>query len=119
MTRREGRSGIPAPYALPAAFAALFLLGTVTAALGGRLPGLGVLILAAIVVGLTALLAEPLAALPLGVIAWLTVIGFSRPPYADLRPTGGLATEAGGTLARMGFRSPAPPGAPGGGGGAG
>src|SRR6201994_278735 len=114
MTRREGRSGIPAPYALPAAFAALFLLGTVTAALGGRLPGLGVLILAAIVVGLTALLAEPLAALPLGVIAWLTVIGFSRPPYADLRPTGGLATDgaitlaatvAGGAVAGMVFRA--------------
>jgi two-component system sensor histidine kinase KdpD len=114
MIRREGRSGIPAPYALPAAFAALFLLGTVTAALDGRLPGLGVLILAAIVAGLTALLAEPLAALPLGVIAWLTVIGFSRPPYADLRPTGGLATDgaitlaatvAGGAVAGMVFRA--------------
>ncbi|HEX3751406.1 MAG TPA: DUF4118 domain-containing protein [Streptosporangiaceae bacterium] len=99
MTRREGRSGIPAPYALPAAFAALFLLGTVTAALDGRLPGLGVLILAAIVAGVTALLAEPLAALPLGVIGWLTVIGFSRPPYADLRPSGGLATGGAITLA--------------------
>ncbi|HXP56705.1 MAG TPA: DUF4118 domain-containing protein [Streptosporangiaceae bacterium] len=99
MTRREGRSGIPAPYALPAAFAALFLLGTVTAALDGRLPGLGVLIVAAIMTGVTALLAEPLAALPLGVIGWLTVIGFSRPPYADLRPTGSLATDGAITLA--------------------
>jgi two-component system sensor histidine kinase KdpD len=114
MIRRERRSGIPAPYALPAAFAALFLLGTVTAALNGRLPGLGVLILAAIVAGLTALLAEPLAAVPLGVIAWLTVIGFSRPPYADLRPIGELATDgaitlaatvAGGALAGMVFRA--------------
>src|ERR1700761_4432288 len=99
MTRREGRSGIPAPYALPAAFAALFLLGTVTAALDGRLPGLGVLIVAAIMTGVTALLAEPLAALPLGVIGWLTVIGFSRPPYADLRPTGALAADAAITMA--------------------
>ncbi|HEX4255304.1 MAG TPA: DUF4118 domain-containing protein, partial [Streptosporangiaceae bacterium] len=114
MTRREARSGIPAPYALPAGFAALFLLGTVTAALDGRLPALGVLIAAAILAGLTALLAEPLAALPLGVIGWLTVIGFSRPPYADLRPTGGLATDAaitltasvaGGALAGMVFRA--------------
>src|SRR6201996_3963528 len=114
MTRREGRSGIPAPYALPAAFAALFLLGTVSAALDGRLPGLGVLIVAAIVTGVTALLAEPLAALPPGVIGWLTVIGFSRPPYADLRPTGALArdaaitlaaTVAGGALAGMVFRA--------------
>jgi two-component system, OmpR family, sensor histidine kinase KdpD len=114
MIRREGRSGIPAPYALPAAFAALFLLGTISAALDGRLPGLGVLIVTAIVTGVTALLAEPLAALPLGVIGWLTVIGFSQPPYADLRPTGGLATDgaitlaatvAGGALAGMVFRA--------------
>jgi two-component system sensor histidine kinase KdpD len=99
MTRREGRSGIPAPYALPAAFAALFLLGTLTAALNGRLPGLGVLIATAVVTGAAALLAEPLAALPLGVVGWLTVIGFSRPPYADLRPTGTLAGDAAITLA--------------------
>ena len=99
MTRRKGRDGIPAPYALPVAFAALFLLGTLTAALNGRLPGSGVLVAAAIVTGVTALLAEPLTALPLGVIAWLTVIGFSRPPYADLRPSGVLATDAAITLA--------------------
>jgi two-component system sensor histidine kinase KdpD len=99
MTRRKGRDGIPAPYALPVAFAALFLLGTLTAALNGRLPGSGVLVATAIVTGVTALLSEPLTALPLGVIAWLTVIGFSRPPYADLRPTGVLATDAAITLA--------------------
>jgi two-component system, OmpR family, sensor histidine kinase KdpD len=99
MTRRKGRDGIPAPFALPVAFAALFLLGTLTAALNGRLPGSGVLVAAAIVTGVTALLSEPLTALPLGVIAWLTVIGFSRPPYADLRPTGVLATDAAITLA--------------------
>jgi two-component system sensor histidine kinase KdpD len=113
MTRRKGRDGIPAPYALPVAFAALFLLGTVTAALNGRLPGLGVLVMTAIVCGVTALLAEPLAAPPLAVIGWLTVIGFSQPPYANLRPTGELATEAavtlaatvvGGVLAGMVFR---------------
>ena len=92
-------AGIPAPYALPTAFAALFLLGTLTAALNGRLPGSGVLVAAAVVAGVTTLLAEPLVALPLGVIAWLTVIGFSRPPYADLRPTGALATDAAITLA--------------------
>ena len=99
MTRRKGRDGIPAPYALPVAFAALFLLGTLTAALNGRLPGSGVLVAAAIVTGVAALLSEPLTALPLGVIAWLTVIGFSRPPYADLHPTGVLATDAAVTLA--------------------
>ena len=94
MTRREGRSGVPAPYALPAAFAALFAVGTVAAALNGRLPGTGVLIAAAIVVGVTALIAEPLTSVPLAAIGWLTVTGFSRPPYAELRPTGPAAADA-------------------------
>ena len=94
MTLRRGRSGVPAPYALPAAFAALFAVGTVAAALDGRLPGTGVLIAAAVVVGVTALIAEPMTSVPLGVIGWLTVTGFSRPPYADLRPTGKVAADA-------------------------
>ena len=85
---------MPAPYALPAAFAALFVLGTVAAALDGRLPGTGVLIAAAVVVGITALVAEPLAAVPLAAVGWLMVTGFSRPPYADLRPTGRAAADA-------------------------
>src|ERR1700749_1049327 len=99
MTRRKGRGGIPAPYALPAAFAALFLLGTLTAALNGRLPASRVLVFTPVLHRAPARLAEPLAALPLGVVGWLTVIGFSRPPYADLRPTGTLATDAAITLA--------------------
>ena len=69
-------------------------MGTVAAALNGRLPGTGVLIAAAIVVGVTALIAEPLTSVPLGVIGWLTVTGFSRPPYAELRPTGRAAADA-------------------------
>jgi two-component system sensor histidine kinase KdpD len=94
MTLRRGRSGVPAPYALPAALAALFAVGTVAAALNGRLPGTGVLIAAAIVVGATALISEPMTSLPLGAIGWLTVTGFSRPPYAGLRPTGKAAADA-------------------------
>ena len=94
MTLPRGRSGIPAPYALPAAFAALFAVGTVAAAAGGRLPGTGMLVAAAVVVGVTALIAEPLTSVPLAVIGWLTVTGFSRPPYADLRPTGRSAADA-------------------------
>src|SRR5579862_125733 len=88
------RQGFPAPYALPVAFAGLFAIGTVAAALHGRLPVLGVLIACAVVVGGTAAMAEILACLPLGVIGWLTVIGFSRPPYAQLRPTGAVASLA-------------------------
>ena len=54
----------------------------------------GVLIACAVVVGALAAVADPAAALPLGVIGWLTVAGFSRPPYADLRLTGGAAGRA-------------------------
>ncbi len=88
------RRGFPAPYALPAAFAALFVVGTVAAGLHGRFPATGVLIACAVIVAGTAAVAEILAAVPLGIIGWLTVIGFSRPPYAELRPTGTVAGHA-------------------------
>jgi two-component system, OmpR family, sensor histidine kinase KdpD len=84
---------------LPAGFAALLAIGTVAAALGGRLGATGVLIACAVVVGALAAVAEPTAAIPLGVIGWLTAVGFSRPPYADLRLTGGVAGRAAITLA--------------------
>src|SRR5215471_21507789 len=44
------RRGLSAPYALPTGFAALFVVGTVAAALNGRLPATGVLITCAVVV---------------------------------------------------------------------
>ena len=97
--RLAARQGLSAPYALPAGFAALFALGTVAAALSGRLPGTGVLIASAVIVTVISAVSEVLAAVPLGVIGWLTVIGFSRPPYADLRPTGSAAAEAAITMA--------------------
>jgi two-component system, OmpR family, sensor histidine kinase KdpD len=100
MTGNKHR-GLPATYVLPAGFAALLAVGTVTAALGGRLGATGVLIACAVVVGTLAAVAEPMAALPLGVIGWLTVIGFSRPPYADLRLTGIIAQRAAITLAAV------------------
>jgi two-component system, OmpR family, sensor histidine kinase KdpD len=102
--RRDGlrrppwRGGVPAPYALPAGFAALLAVGTATAALGGRLGATGVLIACAVVVGSLAAVGEPTAALPLALIGWLTVTGFSRPPYADLRLTGTVAGRAAITL---------------------
>ncbi len=89
--RPPWRGGLPAPYVLPAGFAGLLAVGTVAAALGGRLGETGVLIACAALVGGLAAAADPAAALPLGVIGWLTVTGFSRPPYADLRLTGGAA----------------------------
>src|SRR6185437_6793066 len=59
----------------------------------------GVLVACAVVVAVLAAPAEPMAALPLGVIGWLTAVGFSRPPYADLRLTGAVAGRAAVTLA--------------------
>jgi two-component system sensor histidine kinase KdpD len=111
--RPPWRGGYPAPYVLPAGFAALLAIGTVAAALHGRFDGTGVLITCAVVVGVLAAAAEPAAGLPLAAIGWLTVTGFSHPPYADLRLTGAVATRAAvsltvvalaGTGAGTGFR---------------
>src|SRR2546430_2329194 len=99
MTKDLARSGFPAPYALPAAFAALFTVGTVAAGLHGRFPATGVLIACAVIVAATSATSEILAVVPLGVIGWLTVIGFSRPPYAQLRPTGAVAGQAAAVVA--------------------
>jgi two-component system, OmpR family, sensor histidine kinase KdpD len=90
---------LPAPYALPAGFAAFLAVGTIAAATGGRMPGTAVLTACAVITSLLAGVAEPLAALPLAAIGWLTVAGFSRPPYAQLRLTGDFAETAAITLA--------------------
>ena len=86
--------GIPAPFALPAGFAAFLAVGTVAAALHGRLDATGVLIACAAVAGAMSFAAEPVASVLLAGIGWLTVVGFSRPPYAQLRPTGTAAGHA-------------------------
>lgn len=83
-----------APLALPAGFAALLLVGAVAAGSGGAVSAGWVLALAAAVVALGSAVAEPPAAAVLGVIGWLTVVGFSRAPYAHLQPTSPLAGRA-------------------------
>ena len=85
---------IPAPYALPVGFAMFLAVGTVAAGLHGRLPATGVLIACAVVAGVMSFAAEPTASVLLAGIGWLTVVGFSRPPYAQLRPTGQAAAHA-------------------------
>src|SRR5271169_2612842 len=85
---------IPAPYALPVGFAMFLAVGTVAAGLHGRLPATGVLIACAAVAGAMSFAAEPVASVLLAGIAWLTTVGFSRPPYAQLRPTGPPAAHA-------------------------
>ncbi len=94
MTLGHLQRGIPAPFALPVGFAAFLAVGTVAAALHGRLSATGVLIACAAVAGAMSLLAEPVASVLLAGIGWLTVVGFSRPPYAQLRPTGTAAVHA-------------------------
>jgi two-component system, OmpR family, sensor histidine kinase KdpD len=94
MTFSLRQRGIPAPYALPVGFAAFLVVGTVAAALHGRLDATGVLIACAAVAGAMSFVAEPIASVLLAGIGWLTVAGFSRPPYAQLRPTGTAAGHA-------------------------
>jgi two-component system, OmpR family, sensor histidine kinase KdpD len=88
------RRGIAAPYALVTGFAVLLVVGTVAAALHGRFSATGVLVVSAAVVTTWSFAAEPLAVIPLGVVGWLTAVGFSRPPYAQLRVTGPFAANA-------------------------
>jgi two-component system, OmpR family, sensor histidine kinase KdpD len=94
MNHHLGQRAIPAPYALPVGFAMFLAVGTVAAALHGRLPAAGVLIACAAVAGVMSFAAEPVAAVLLAGIGWLTTAGFSRPPYAQLRPTGSAAAHA-------------------------
>jgi two-component system, OmpR family, sensor histidine kinase KdpD len=95
MSRRtQVMRSFPAVFALPAGFAAFLAVGTIAAALGGHMPGTAVLTACAAVTGVLSATAEPLAALPLAAIGWLTVIGFSKPPYAQLRLSGSLTWNA-------------------------
>ena len=94
MSYRLGLRAAPAPYALPAGFAMFLAVGTAAAALHGRLQAGGVLIACAAVACAVSFAAEPVASVLLAGIGWLTVIGFSRPPYAQLRPAGPAAVHA-------------------------
>ena len=94
MTAGSRRRGIAAPVALPVGCAALLVIGGIAAGTHGALSASWVLVLAAVVVICGSLLAEPAVAPLLGVISWLAVTGFSRPPYAQLRMTGPAAGRA-------------------------
>jgi signal transduction histidine kinase len=88
------RRGLAAPLALPAGFGALLAVGALAAGTGGRVDATWVLVLAAVIVTAGSFLAEPAVAPLLGAIGWLTVVGFSRAPYAQLHPTGPLSERA-------------------------
>jgi two-component system sensor histidine kinase KdpD len=99
MSRRTGQRAVGAHVALPAAYAGMLVIGTAAAALHGRFSATGVLVTVALLVTVASAVAEPRAAPLLGLVGWLTVVGFSRPPYAQLRLTGPLAVRAAVTLA--------------------
>src|SRR5215471_2649019 len=88
------RRGIAAPFALVTGYGALLAIGTIAAVLNGRFSATGVLLASAAVVTAWSFAAEPLAVIPLAVVGWLTAVGFSHPPYADLRVTGPQAANA-------------------------
>ncbi len=93
MSRRTSSAAVPAYAVLPAAYAAMLLIGAVAAVLNGRLPG-AVLVAVAILVTVASAIATPWAAPLLGLTGWLFVAGFSRPPYGQLRLGGPLAGHA-------------------------
>ena len=95
----RGRSGLAAPLSLPAGFAALLVLGAAAALAGGRLPATGVLTGAAVIVVAACAVAELAAAPLLALAGWLTAVGFSGPPYGQLRPAGPLSVPALGIIA--------------------
>jgi K+-sensing histidine kinase KdpD len=82
------RRGLAAPLALPAGFAALLVTGAIAAATHGALSAGWVLGLAAVIAAVAAGVSEPPVAPVLGLIGWLTVLGFSRAPYAQLQFAG-------------------------------
>jgi two-component system, OmpR family, sensor histidine kinase KdpD len=88
------RRGLAAPLALPAGFFALLVVGALAAATHGGVSAGWVLGLAAVIVAAGSAVSEPAVAPVLGAIGWLTVVGFSRAPYAQLRPTGAAAVTA-------------------------
>lgn len=95
-TRRRGRRrGLAAPLALPAGFGALLVVGAAAAASHGALSPGWVLLLVAIIVTAGSMAAEPAVAPALGVIGWLTVAGFSRPPYAEVQVSAPGVARAG------------------------
>src|SRR5579862_3860752 len=65
MTLGYKQRGIPAPFALPVGFAAFLAVGTMAAALHGRLDAAGVLAAAAAVAGVMSFAAEPVGAVSL------------------------------------------------------
>jgi two-component system sensor histidine kinase KdpD len=83
---------VEAAFALPVGFTALLLVAAASTQAAGRISSGGVLTLVCLAVGATCAIAEPLAAIPLWIIGWLTATSFSGPPYGQLQTTRWLRT---------------------------
>src|SRR5215469_8648425 len=92
--RRRRRRGLAAPLALPAGFGALLVVGAAAAASHGAVSAGWVFVLVALIVTAGSMAAEPAVAPVLGGIGWLTVAGFSRPPYAEVQLSAPGVTQA-------------------------
>lgn len=93
---RSPWSALPAYVAVPTGAALLLCVGTLAAALHGRLPGTGVAVLCGAVVLAACALSDPRAAAPLAVVAWMTAAAFARAPYGALHPSAHVAAVAAG-----------------------
>ena len=102
MKRWTVRHPVPAAFAMPIGCAALLVVGALAAGSDGALGHGAVLGLVACVVGATSLVADVRAAPLLAGVGWLTVAGFSQPPYAQLQPRGMHAVDAGLALLGVG-----------------
>ena len=106
MNLRFWRRPAAAHLVLPVGCTAMLAVGAAAAGLHGAFPALGVLAAVATVVAGGSLIAEPAAAVVLAAVGWLTVAGFSQPPYAQLRLTGPWAVRAAVTIAGRSVAQP-------------
>ena len=100
------RGPVPVAVELPAAATALLTVGGAASPADGAVPAREVLLGCLIVVGST-LVPERTTAPPLLVVAWLTVDGFSRRPYAQLRRSTTGFWRAAGLLCAVALCAPA------------
>jgi two-component system, OmpR family, sensor histidine kinase KdpD len=82
-------------FVLPIGFAALLVVGATSAGLQGHLGPGWILGLAGLITAAVSALAEVRTTVPMVGMAWLTVTGFSLPPYAELQTTGHRAVVVG------------------------
>ena len=99
MNLRFWRRPAAAQVVLPVGCTAMLAVGAAAAGLHAAFPALGVLAGVATIVAGGSLAGGPAAAAVLAAVGWLTVAGFSQPPYAQLRLAGHGAARAAVTIA--------------------